>query len=103
MAGVQACQNLPKEMGWLPPHSTTHGWLRAAGSILLDDSLARMVPVSHQAVAALSETLRGHVDLGKSRLETLCMLVVGMIGARTVNLGHIATEGSRHRTGRKLR
>ena len=28
---------------------------------------------------------------GKSRLETLCLLVVGMLGARTVNLGHIAT------------
>ncbi len=51
--------------------------------------------MSHRAVAALSETLRGHVDLGKSRLETLCMLVVGMIGARTVNLGHIATEAGR--------
>jgi hypothetical protein len=45
-----------------------------------------------QAVAALSLTLRGHVGLGKSRLETLCMLVVGMVGARTVNLGHVATQ-----------
>lgn len=51
--------------------------------------------MSHQAVTALSWTLRGHVDLGKSRLETLCMLVVGMIGARTVNLGHIASQGAR--------
>lgn len=51
--------------------------------------------MSHQAAAALAETLRGHVSLGKSRLETLCMLVVGMIGARTVNLGHIATEAGR--------
>ncbi len=51
--------------------------------------------MSHQAVAALSWTLRGHVRLGKSRLETLCMLVVGMIGARTVNLGHVATEVGR--------
>ncbi len=51
--------------------------------------------MSHQAVTALSRTLRGHVGLGKSRLETLCMLVVGMIGARTVNLGHIASEGAR--------
>ena len=51
--------------------------------------------MSHQAVTALSRTLRGHVGLGKSRLETLCMLVVGMIGARTVNLGHIATEAGR--------
>ena len=52
-------------------------------------------PVSHHAAAALAETLRGHVALGKSRLETLCMLVVGMIGARTVNLGHIATASGR--------
>ena len=51
--------------------------------------------MSHRAVAALSGTLRGHVGLGKSRLETLCMLVVGMIGARTVNLGHIASTGAR--------
>ena len=51
--------------------------------------------MSHQAVTALSRTLRGHVGLGKSRLETLCMLVVGMIGACTVNLGHIATEAGR--------
>jgi hypothetical protein len=51
--------------------------------------------MSHQAITALSRTLRGHVGLGKSRLETLCMLVVGMIGARTVNLGHIASSGAR--------
>ena len=51
--------------------------------------------MSHQAIAALARTLRGHVGLGKFRLETLCMLVVGMVGARTVNLGHIATEAGR--------
>ena len=51
--------------------------------------------MSHQAITALSRTLRGHVGLGKSRVETLCMLVVGMVGARTVNLSHIATEGGR--------
>jgi hypothetical protein len=48
--------------------------------------------VSHRAITALSQKLRGHVDLGKSRLETLCLLVVGMVSARTVNLGHIACE-----------
>jgi hypothetical protein len=51
--------------------------------------------MSHQAITALARTLRGHVGLGKSRLETLCMLVVDMIGSRTVNLGHIATEAGR--------
>jgi len=52
--------------------------------------------MSHRAISALSRILRGHVGLGKRRLETLCMLVVGMIGARTVNLGHIATEAGRN-------
>ena len=51
--------------------------------------------MSQQAVTALARTLRGHVDLGKCRLETLCMLVVGMVGARTVNLGHVATQAGR--------
>jgi hypothetical protein len=51
--------------------------------------------MSQKAIAALSQMLRGHVNLGKSRRETLCMLVMGMIGARTVNLGHIATEAGR--------
>ncbi len=30
--------------------------------------------------------------LSKSRLETLCLIVVGMISARTVNLSHLACE-----------
>ena len=44
------------------------------------------------ALADLQKTLTPHVPLGKSRLETLCILLLGMIGARTVNLTHIATE-----------
>ena len=40
----------------------------------------------HRAIATLQEILRPHVGLGKSRLETLCLLVVGMISARTVTL-----------------
>jgi hypothetical protein len=51
--------------------------------------------MSQQADTALTRTRRGHVGLGKSRLEALCMLVVGMVGARTVNLGHVATEAGR--------
>ena len=46
----------------------------------------------HRAIATLQEVLRPHVGLGKSRLETLCLLVVGMISARTVNLSHLACE-----------
>jgi hypothetical protein len=44
------------------------------------------------ALADLQKTLTPHVPLGKSRLETLCILLLGMIGARTVNLTHSATE-----------
>lgn len=48
----------------------------------------------HRATTALQEILRPHVGLGKSRLETLCQITVGMISARTVNLSHIASEWS---------
>lgn len=45
-----------------------------------------------RALADLQKTLNPHVPLGKSRLETLCMILLGMISARTVNLTHIASE-----------
>ena len=32
------------------------------------------------------------IELSKSQLETLCLIVVGMISARTVNLSHLASE-----------
>jgi hypothetical protein len=48
--------------------------------------------MSNRLIAALAERLRPHVDLSKSRLDTLCLLIVGTLGARTVNLGHVATE-----------
>lgn len=43
-------------------------------------------------IAALAEVLGGFVQLSKSRLETMALIVVGMIGARTVNLAHLASE-----------
>ncbi len=42
--------------------------------------------------AALGEKLSIHIGLSKSRLETLALLITGMVGARTVNLSHIASE-----------
>ena len=42
--------------------------------------------------AALTERLSAYIDLSNSRLETLALLITGMIGARTVNLSHIASE-----------
>lgn len=46
----------------------------------------------HRAITTLQQTLRPYVGLGKSRLETLCLIVVGMVSARTVNLSHLACE-----------
>ena len=39
-------------------------------------------------------TLAPHVDLGKSRLETLALLIIGLIHGRTVNLSHVASQFS---------
>jgi hypothetical protein len=46
----------------------------------------------HHAIATLQEILQRHVGLGKSRLETLCLIVIGMVSGRTVNLSHLACE-----------
>ena len=40
--------------------------------------------------AALRLTLQGHLSLRKSRLESFCVLVVGVLLSRTVNLGRLA-------------
>ena len=43
-------------------------------------------------LAPLRESLRPHFNLSKSRLETLSVLLIGMINGRTVNLSHIASQ-----------
>ena len=48
--------------------------------------------MSHQAISALMGVLRPEIDLGKSRLETLCLIVIAMVSARSVNLSHLACE-----------
>ena len=48
--------------------------------------------MSCQAITALMEILRPEIDLSKRRLETLCLIVVGMVSARSVNLSHLACE-----------
>jgi Transposase DDE domain len=40
--------------------------------------------------AALRLSLQGHLALRKSRLESFCVLVVGVLLSRTVNLSHLA-------------
>ena len=51
-------------------------------------------PVSQPLPDALSHTLSSHLDLGKSRLETLSWLIIGPMNARAVNLSHLACQCS---------
>lgn len=51
-----------------------------------------------RAIATLGERVRPHLGLSKDRVETLAMIVIGMVSSRTVNLGHLAAE----RPGRVL-
>ncbi len=42
----------------------------------------------------LMRTLSSHLELGKSRLQTLSWSIIGVINARTVNLSHVASPCS---------
>lgn len=46
----------------------------------------------HSAIAALRDTLLPHLGLSKDRVETLALIVIAMVSARTVNLSHLAAE-----------
>ncbi len=48
--------------------------------------------MDQKTVAALALRLSGHVSLSKSRLETLSLVAVGMLSARTTNLSVLACE-----------
>src|SRR3954465_7589264 len=43
-----------------------------------------------ESIAALRKCLGQHLLLRKSRLESFCVLVVGVLLSRTVNLSHLA-------------
>ena len=54
-------------------------------------------------LAPLLQTLRPHFDLGKTGLETLAVLLVGLANGRTVNLSHLASlSPARHCTPRNI-
>jgi hypothetical protein len=46
----------------------------------------------HRAIATLRESLRPRLGLSKDRVETLALIVIAMVSARTVNLSHLAAE-----------
>ena len=43
-------------------------------------------------IAPLTNTLRPHFALSKTRLVTLSFLLVGLANCRTVNLSHLASQ-----------
>ena len=49
-------------------------------------------PMIRKAIDTLSAKLSDGLSLSNSRLETLCLLVVGIASVRTVNLSHISGE-----------
>ena len=48
--------------------------------------------MQHSICDALMETLSSQLDLSRSRLQTLALLIIGMVNARTVNLSHLASQ-----------
>ncbi len=50
--------------------------------------------MSHHLPDAFVGALSPHLELSKFRLETLAWLIAGRVVARTVNLGHLASQGS---------
>ena len=48
--------------------------------------------MTHRLPDTLMLTLSSHLELGKSRLQTLSWLIIGVINARTVNLSHVASQ-----------
>ena len=50
--------------------------------------------MSHHLPDTLTHTLSSHLGLGKSRLQTLSWLIIGLVNTRTVNLSHLASQCS---------
>jgi hypothetical protein len=59
---------------------------------LSDSSTPKGRPMERAVITAVADLRCRHVDLSKSQLETMALLTVGMIGARRVNLVHVADE-----------
>jgi hypothetical protein len=70
----------------------------AVAQIVLERVLGRFFfcgearPMQHSICNALMETLSSQLDLSRSRLQTLALLIMGMVNARTVNLSHLASQ-----------
>jgi hypothetical protein len=63
------------------------------GDVLGRSSRQRSVPSINPAIIVFAWRLSPHVPLGKTRRsETLNLLIVAMISARTVNLSYLACE-----------
>src|SRR4051795_3091932 len=73
-------------------HCTRRFSIRACWGRRISDSSDDRIGVlmRRDVTAALRLTLRGHLSLRKSRLESFCVLVIGGLLSRPVNLSHLA-------------
>src|SRR3954464_12633788 len=73
-------------------HGTRRFSVRACWERRMSDSSFDGIGVlmRRDVTAALRLSLSGHLSLRKSRLESFCVLVVGVLLSRTVNLSHLA-------------
>ena len=55
-------------------------------------SLEKVRLMITHARTPLKKRLSPHLELSNSRLETMCLLIMGMVNARAVNLSHLACE-----------
>jgi hypothetical protein len=60
--------------------------------VFLGFTFGEEIPMKKPEITALTGKLGADAGLGKQRLATLALLIVGVIGARTVNLSHVASE-----------
>src|SRR3954449_3440594 len=83
-------------MAWSSSRRSSHGTRRflvraRRGRRISDSSFDGIgVLMRRDIIAALRLSLSGHLSLRKSRLESFCVLVVGVLLSRTVNLSHLA-------------
>jgi hypothetical protein len=64
----------------------------ATGSVLSENQHQKDHSMQTTVHDALIDSLSRHFPLRNSRLETLAVLIVGLVQSRTVNLSHLASQ-----------
>ena len=57
-------------------------------------TLTKIFPMLNQAITALLEILRIKIGLSKRRVKTLYLIIIAIVRARSMNIGHFTGEQS---------